>query len=343
MQTLSVHHPEIETFVKIKRDLKKVTGANISVRLSDAFLQAVEDGTDYVVQFPVGEPDPAKCLVYKKISARGLWSEIMDSAWQSAEPGLLFWDTVIRRSPADCYADVGYKTVSTNPCITKDSWVLTSTGPRQVADLIGKPFNAIVNGNSYSARPGFVKTGHKTVFEVITKHGFTVKATDNHKFKTPSGWVELKDLNVGDELVLNNHAGFTWQGKGTKDEGWLLGNLLGDGTFSVESTRANLCYWGETKTHMLEHATSLLKKSVVCRADLGSSRTKTVNDNTCSVIGSTGLYKLAVEEFDLRNKQINKTLNMKMKMNMKLKMKMKMKLKLKKQKFSPNLTKTLNC
>lgn len=116
MQTLSVHHPEIETFIKIKRDLKKVTGANISIRLSDAFLQAVEDGTDYVVQFPVDEPDPAKCLVYKKISARALWAEIMTSAWQSAEPGLLFWDTVIRRSPADCYADVGYKTVSTNPC-----------------------------------------------------------------------------------------------------------------------------------------------------------------------------------------------------------------------------------
>lgn len=116
MQTLSVHHPEIETFIKIKRDLKKVTGANISIRLSDAFLQAVEDGTDYVVQFPVDEPDPAKCLVYKHISARALWSEIMDSAWQSAEPGLLFWDTVIKRSPADCYADVGYKTVSTNPC-----------------------------------------------------------------------------------------------------------------------------------------------------------------------------------------------------------------------------------
>lgn len=116
MQTLSVHHPEIETFIKIKRDLKKVTGANISIRLSDAFLQAVEDGTNYVVQFPVGEPDPAKCLVYKHVSARALWAEIMESAWQSAEPGLLFWDTVIKRSPADCYADVGYKTVSTNPC-----------------------------------------------------------------------------------------------------------------------------------------------------------------------------------------------------------------------------------
>lgn len=116
MQTLSVHHPEIETFVKIKRDLKKVTGANISVRLSDAFLQAVEDGTDYVVKFPVDEQDPAKCLVYEKLSARKLWNDIMESAWQSAEPGLLFWDTVLRRSPADCYADVGYKTVSTNPC-----------------------------------------------------------------------------------------------------------------------------------------------------------------------------------------------------------------------------------
>lgn len=305
MQTLSVHHPEIETFIKIKRDLKKVTGANISIRLSDAFLQAVEDGTDYVVQFPVGEPDPAKCLVYKHISARALWAEIMDSAWQSAEPGLLFWDTVIKRSPADCYADVGYKTVSTNPCITKDSWIMTDVGPRQVEQLIGKPFNAIVNGKAYRAKPGFVKTGFKKVFEVKTKHGFTVKATDNHKFKTPTGWVGLGSLAVGDSLVLNNHTGFEWSGNGTRDEGWLLGNLLGDGTFAGFSRRANLCYWGETKMHMVEHATQLLNNVTSCRSDLGSSKSEIVNDNKCKHVTSRGLHKLALN-YLLRDKQIGR-------------------------------------
>lgn len=112
--SLSVHHPDIETFIKIKRDLKRVTGANISIRLTDEFMNAVKKGKDFELRFPV-EPD-AEHIVKKKISSKYIWDEIIKSARDSAEPGLLFWDNVKKNTPADCYEDVGYGSVSTNPC-----------------------------------------------------------------------------------------------------------------------------------------------------------------------------------------------------------------------------------
>lgn len=114
MLSISVHHPEIETFINIKRDLKKVTGANISIRLSDEFMNAVKSNSDYEVRFPVDETVNPK--ISHKINAKHVWDQIIDSAHASAEPGLLFWDNVLKNGPADCYKDKGFKTVSTNPC-----------------------------------------------------------------------------------------------------------------------------------------------------------------------------------------------------------------------------------
>jgi len=114
MLTIDVHHPEIRTFVNIKRDLKKVTGANISIRLSDEFMQAVKDGGKTHLRFPVEKG--AQHTVEEWIDARQLWHEIIEAAWASAEPGLLFWDTVKRNTPTEAYASVGYGSTSTNPC-----------------------------------------------------------------------------------------------------------------------------------------------------------------------------------------------------------------------------------
>jgi ribonucleoside-diphosphate reductase alpha chain len=114
MMTLSVHHPEVRTFINIKRDLKQVTGANISLRLSDEFMKAVKAGDKVQLRFPVDRDEPA--LIEEWVDARSLWHELVDAAWTSAEPGLLFWDTVTRRSPADAYARFGYGSTSTNPC-----------------------------------------------------------------------------------------------------------------------------------------------------------------------------------------------------------------------------------
>jgi ribonucleoside-diphosphate reductase alpha chain len=112
MLTIDVHHPEIRTFINIKRDLKKVTGANISIRLSDEFMQSVKDGTKVQLRFPV-EKD-AKHIIEETVDAKQLWHEIIEAAWASAEPGLLFWDTVKNRTPTEAYPD--YRSTSTNPC-----------------------------------------------------------------------------------------------------------------------------------------------------------------------------------------------------------------------------------
>lgn len=113
--SISVHHPEIETFINIKRNKNKVTGANVSIRLSDEFMQAVKDDKEYDQRWPT---DSNKPTIIKRISARKIWDQIIESAWASAEPGLLFWDNIINNSPADIYASVdqSFKTTSTNPC-----------------------------------------------------------------------------------------------------------------------------------------------------------------------------------------------------------------------------------
>lgn len=111
METISVHHPEIETFINIKRDLKKVTGANISIRLSDEFMNAVKNDTDVELRWPVDSKTPK---VSKMVKAKDIWDQIVDAAWASAEPGLLFWDTALRETPAHCYP--AFVSSAVNPC-----------------------------------------------------------------------------------------------------------------------------------------------------------------------------------------------------------------------------------
>lgn len=113
MLSVSIKHPDSEAFIDAKMTEGKVTGANVSVKLDDEFMQAAIDGMPYTQQFPIDSSHPK---VKKEIDASALWKKIVHNAWKSAEPGVLFWDTIIRESVPDCYADLGYKTVSTNPC-----------------------------------------------------------------------------------------------------------------------------------------------------------------------------------------------------------------------------------
>jgi len=113
MLSISIKHPDSENFIDAKLKHGKITGANVSVKIDDEFMHAVASGKPYVQQFPIGSDKP---LYTKEIDARKLWDKITHNAWKSAEPGILFWDTVIRESVADSYADLGYRTVSTNPC-----------------------------------------------------------------------------------------------------------------------------------------------------------------------------------------------------------------------------------
>ncbi len=113
MLSVSVKHPDSESFIDAKLEQGKITGANVSVKIDDEFMQAVVSGKPYVQQYPIHSKNPQYT---KKIDARALWEKVVYNAWKSAEPGILFWDTIINESVPDSYADLGYKTVSTNPC-----------------------------------------------------------------------------------------------------------------------------------------------------------------------------------------------------------------------------------
>lgn len=163
----------------------------------------------------------------------------------------------------------------TNPCVTADTWVMTGDGPRQVAELIDRPFTAIVDGKPYAAT-GFWKTGDKPVFKVTTDRGYEVRATDNHKLLVETSrrrrggagaghavetdWVEVKDLQPGDVLVLSNHSGVAhWGGDGTFNEGWLIGQMVGDGGYNPDSYAGYLRFWGPFMSERAARAQEMVK------------------------------------------------------------------------------------
>ncbi|MDD2550469.1 MAG: adenosylcobalamin-dependent ribonucleoside-diphosphate reductase [Bacteroidales bacterium] len=113
MLSISSKHPDAEMFIDAKMDAGKITGANVSVKIDDEFMKSAIDGTPYVQQYPINSKNPS---YRKEVDAREIWKKIVRNAWKSAEPGVLFWDTVIRESVPDSYADMGFETVSTNPC-----------------------------------------------------------------------------------------------------------------------------------------------------------------------------------------------------------------------------------
>lgn len=312
MLTISVHHPEIETFINIKRDLTKVTGANISIRLTDEFMHAVEMGEQFELRWPVdlpshkcavcdGECDCAPFItkpnageIRKWMDAKRIWDQIIDSAWESAEPGLLFWDRVKNYSPAEPYGqkDERFYNVSTNPCLTEDTWILTAQGDRQIKDLVGKQFEAVVDGKRYlSTEQGFWKTGNKDVLLVMTKEGYKVKATSNHKFLTTNGWIAAENLKSGDSLVLSRNSRHSWDGgEGTFEDGWLIGELVGDGCYNKDSYGAQLSFWGDSREKMYNQAVQYIEQLPYhSRSDFG---TRDCTKNPV-VVNSSALTKLA--------------------------------------------------
>jgi intein/homing endonuclease len=186
----------------------------------------------------------------------------------------------------------------TNPCLTADSWVMTTDGARQVSDLIGKDFTAVVDGQTFAAK-GFWETGVKPVLKLTTKEGYALRLTANHKVLAvphisrqteQPGWVEAGDLKPGDKIKLNDHREFAWEGDGIFDEGWLLGALVGDGTFDQKT--AKLTFWGERRNEMAAQAVSSLRATVKVRADL-QGFDQAEHDRT--IVSSAGLRDLAAD------------------------------------------------
>ena len=210
MLTVDVAHKDIENFITIKNDDSKVTGANISVRLSNEFLDAVKKGKKFRLRFPVDAP-PSDNDVW--VDAQELWNKIIHNAWLRAEPGLLFWDRVTGHNMVDCYKDFGFETVSTNPCVTGDTVVVTDRGPMIIMDVI----SLIVSGEQVSVLSYDVENGvaefqaieagaltrkNADVIKLELENGEEIKLTPDHKVYTENrGWVKAADLTEEDILI----------------------------------------------------------------------------------------------------------------------------------------------
>ncbi|MBI4936910.1 MAG: ribonucleoside-diphosphate reductase, adenosylcobalamin-dependent [Nitrosomonadales bacterium] len=271
MGVLRCDHPDIESFIHAK-DNGDLRNFNLSLGVSDAFMQAVQADAEWEL---VHKAMPSRAAlnagaylrgdgvwVYRKIRAADLWKQIMQATYDHAEPGVLFIDKINRDNNLS-YIE---KIEATNPCVTADTWVMTTDGPRQVVELMGRQFSAVVDGHAHpSTADGFFKTGEKQVLTVRSKEGFALRLTANHRvlrakigrYQRETEWADAGDLKAGDLLVLHNHRELSgWSGEGNVEQGYLLGLLLGDGV--LKKTAAVLSVW--------EHAGSESVRRTVAEA-----------------------------------------------------------------------------
>jgi len=246
MGILRCDHPDIEAFIHAKDD-GRLTNFNLSVAVTDAFVAAVRDNLPWPL---VHQAPPAPDLlaagayqrdddlwVYRTVRAATLWDQIMLSTYDHAEPGVVFIDAMNRDNNLSYCETIE----ACNPCVTAETWVTTTGGPRQVADLVGRSFTAVIDGKGYPiASDGFFRTGTKPVFRLATREGYALRLTADHRVRRVARrtanvleveWVEASRLQAGDEVVLHDHRALGgWEGAGTNAEGYLLGLLIGDGT-----------------------------------------------------------------------------------------------------------------
>lgn len=205
MMTIDCHHPQVEDFIESKVDLKKITGANISVKLSNEFLNAVKNKEKYELRFPIDYKERGiEPLVSKLVDANEVWTKIIKNAHASAEPGILFWDNIINNSPADSYASLGFSTVSTNPCIVGETLIAVADGRNAVTikQLVDENATVPVYSTSMDGQiqikmaRNFRKTGNKKeVWKLTLDDDSTLIATPDHKIFTKyNEYIELKKL-----------------------------------------------------------------------------------------------------------------------------------------------------
>ena len=270
MATFDISHPDVVDFIKAKREAGRLRQFNLSCLITREFMEAVKADADWRLAFPIAQAEvesdginltlatdivwrewPVKnkyvtrddgrvaCRVYKTLKARRLWDVIMSSTYDYAEPGFILIDRVNEMNNNWWCENIR----ATNPCVTADTWVMTTEGARRVGDLTGLPFTALVDGAPYrTTAAGFFKTGLKPVYQLTTGEGFKVRLTADHRVLKAAGarrqdatWVEAQHLVPGDTVVLHNQREVSgWMGAGTAQQGYLLGLLVGGGTLRQE-------------------------------------------------------------------------------------------------------------
>lgn len=281
MVTKSIWHPDIEEFITAKQTPNRLTKFNMSVLITDAFMKAVENNETWDLVFP--DHDEAKELynkewdgnidkwkakgypikVYKTYeNANELYELIMQSTYSRNEPGILFVSTINKLN------NLWYEEYisATNPCLVGETWVSTKEfGPTQIKEIVGKKVSILLNGEyNETTEEGFFPTGKKKVYEIKLKNGLKIKATANHKFYSLTNWKQVDELKEGDILNLSQNDLYDeWKAiGGTKDEGWLIGNLIGDGYFNDKNETVHFGYWGENKFEMHNVSRKILKSFV---------------------------------------------------------------------------------
>ncbi|MEI9885347.1 MAG: LAGLIDADG family homing endonuclease [Rhizomicrobium sp.] len=244
MATLSIDHPDIETFIDAKRERGRLSNFNLSVLVSDAFMDAVKADADWALKF-AGK-------VYRTVRARALWDRIMRATYETAEPGVIFIDRINEEN------NLGYcETIrATNPCLTADAWIATEEGPRRIGDLVGTPFVALADGKTWASDArGFFSSGVKPTVALKTREGYALRLTADHRVRKVTRrtrdardwvWTEAGALKADDEILLHDHRSVERWGAAADatrdgDEGYLLGLLVGDGT--LKSDKAVLSVW----------------------------------------------------------------------------------------------------
>ncbi|CAN5204486.1 hypothetical protein BH24PSE2_BH24PSE2_09220 [soil metagenome] len=276
MGTFDVGHPDVIDFIRAKRENGRLRQFNLSLLVTDEFMQAVKNDEEWKLAFPVtrreaaderldlqdagqfiwrewpasgdyvrDEAGLAACRIYRSIPARRLWNVIMTSTYDFAEPGFVLIDRVNEMNNNWWCENIR----ATNPCVTAETWVHTSQGPRQVHELVGRPFEARLNGSDHLCGPGgFFCTGRKPVVKVETMEGHVIRLTGDHRLlRAPRDsltfeWCAAGTLKSGDRLLLNDHrANAEWNGDYGREEGYLIGLLLGDGMLKADT--AVLSVW----------------------------------------------------------------------------------------------------
>ena len=279
MGTFDVGHPDVLDFIRAKREDGRLRQFNLSLLVTDEFMQAVIDDAEWKLAFPVSTkeaeqegldvddeeqfvwrewPEPGNylrnpeglvaCKIYKRLPARRVWNLIMASTYDFAEPGFVLIDRVNEMNN-NWFCE---KIRATNPCVTADTWVHTAEGPRQVSELQGLPFVARVDGSDYRSGPdGFFRTATKQVVKLSTAEGYALRLTADHRvrrvtaltrFRRETEWCAAGELRSGDRVLLGDHRQRAeWPGRYGDSEGYLLGLLVGDGT--VKTDCAVLSAW----------------------------------------------------------------------------------------------------